>query len=154
MYNFVPISQLRDLLSCQATPSILLYQVVISVLGTLICGSLNLFMLYFLHFSLSSFYVAQRVKWFPFFLVLAFFLCKLQSSLEVFTRFLENTTYCKPLFEQHQFYCAAKRVNICRDNLTHLNITAPSATVSQTVNPPKVTFHSWNVWLSMGILSL
>ena len=91
-------------------------------------------MLYFLHFSLSSFYVPQRVNWFPFFLVLAFFLCKLQSSLQVFPRFLENTTYCKPLFEQHQFYCAVNRVNIGRDNLTHLNITAPSATVPQAVN--------------------
>ena len=71
---------------------------------------------------------------FHFFLFWHFFLCKLQSSLQVFPRFLENTTYCKPLFEQHQFYCAVNRVNIGRDNLTHLKITAPSATVPQAVN--------------------
>ena len=76
---------------------------------------------------------------FHFFLFWHFFLCKLQSSLQVFPRFLENTTYCKPLFEQHQFYCVVNRVNIGRDNLTYLNITAPSATVPQAVNPPKLS---------------
>ena len=56
LYDLVPISQFRDLLPCQSTPSILLCQVVTSVLGTI-----NLFML-LPSLPSSSFYVVHRVK--------------------------------------------------------------------------------------------
>ena len=46
----------------------------------------------------------------------------------------ENITYYQPVSEQHYFCCAANSINISYETFTHLNRTAPSATVSQAVN--------------------
>ena len=87
--DFVPISQLRDLLSCQSTPSILLYQVVTSVLGTLIWMWFNKSVhgtSFTPRWVPNSFYVAHHVKWFTWIFssgILSLYPCKFHQAMRV-----------------------------------------------------------------------